>query len=240
MANTLHNIAQRYFATLDASMDNSQTTVALASSGASGAPSVPFYAYIDSEVVEATAVAVDTPSAGKDTFTIVRAQQGTSASAHDAGVLFKQFASIFEVVELQNEVDALRGLLSWTMGNQDGVQRTDGATDLLTEETGTPGMTVTIDAGAGIVSDQPVYLASQFTTSTFTAPSVDPRIDVIEIDNDSAINILTGAEAGSPSAPSTTAGSLKLAEIFHRVGETSIKNTDDSTNGFITDSRVFI
>ena len=240
MANTLHNIAQNYSATLSASMTNVQTTVVLASSGASGAPSVPFYAYIDSEVVECTALATDTPSTGLDTFTIVRAQKGTAAAAHDAAVLFKQYASIFEVVELQNEVKALRGLISWMLGNQDGVQQTDGATDLLTEETGTPGMTVTVDAGAGIVSDQPVYLAAQYTTPTFTAPVSNPRIDVIEIDGDSTINIVAGTEGASPSAPSTTSGSLKLAEIYHTVAETSIKNTDDSTNGYITDSRAFV
>ena len=240
MANTLHNIAQRYYATTNASMTDSQTTVVLAASGASGAPTVPFYAYIDAEVVECTAVAVDTPSAGLDTFTIVRAQKSTAATTHDAGVIFKQYASIFEVVELQNEVKALRGLITWMLGNQNGVQATDGATDLLTEETGTPGMTVTVDVGAGIVSGQPVYLATQYTTPAFTAPSANPRIDVIQIDPDSTISIVAGEEAGSPSAPSVTSGSLKLAEIYHTVAETSIKNTDDSTNGYITDSRTFV
>jgi hypothetical protein len=49
--------------------------------------------------------------------------------------------------------------------------------------------------------------------------------------------VLSGVEAATPVAPKTPTNYLLLAEIYHRVAETSIKNADDTTNGYITDKR---
>ena len=107
---------------------------------------------------------------------------------------------------------------------------------------GTPDMTVKVKDGAFIEAGQPGALTADTSSDAITAPTGNPRIDVVEIQTNAktgvtAINIVTGSEAGSPSAPSVTSGAMKLAEIYCRVGMTSIKDADDSTNGYITDSR---
>ena len=75
-------------------------------------------------------------------------------------------------------------------------------------------------------------------TSAISAPTGDPRIDIVQISRYDVVSIKTGSESGSPSAPAVDANCMKLAEIYCRVGMTSVKDTDDSTNGYITDSRV--
>ena len=75
------------------------------------------------------------------------------------------------------------------------------------------------------------------TSATLTAPSANPRIDIVLIDINNSLYVLSGVEAATPVAPKTPTNYLLLAEIYHRVAETSIKNADDTTNGYITDKR---
>jgi hypothetical protein len=67
-----------------------------------------------------------------------------------------------------------------------------------------------------------------------TAPVTNPRWDLVqaEIDN-RQLSIKTGTESATPSKPPADANAVALASIYHRVGETVIKNTDDGTNGYI-------
>lgn len=74
-----------------------------------------------------------------------------------------------------------------------------------------------------------LFISTQLS-NTFSPPTTNPRIDVIYIDSNGAVQILTGTEAVTPSAP-TYAGNVVLAEISLTVGMTTI------TASNITDAR---
>jgi hypothetical protein len=218
-----------------------QTTLDLRSSGASGAPAVPFYLNVDAEILRVSAVDVDTPSAGKDRLTVARAQAGTSASTHTAGATVEQNAYAIQVEELQDRVAwlelgmaAMRGGLA-----KSGVIPMLPNTGLKVVAQGTPDMTVEISTGAGLVAGQTVGVGAAVDTAAMTAPAANPRIDLVQIDQSGSVEVKTGTEAGSPVAPTVDADALALATIYHRVGSTSIKNSDDSSNSYIIDARSY-
>lgn len=73
-----------------------------------------------------------------------------------------------------------------------------------------------------------------------TAPSSNPRMDLICLiptavsGNVGAIFNVTGDEAASPVLPLTPDGMIPIAILYMRPGMTSIKNVDDSSNGYIS------
>ena len=72
------------------------------------------------------------------------------------------------------------------------------------------------------------------TTATITAPSVDPRIDRVVIDDTTGVvSVITGAEAASPVPPALTAGKLPVAQVALVVSQTAIVNAD------LTDERAW-
>ena len=75
--------------------------------------------------------------------------------------------------------------------------------------------------------------ATSATGATVTA-NVNPRIDLL-VYSTSATALATrqGTAAASPAAPSPLTGDIVLAQIYHRAGEASIKDNDDSANGYI-------
>lgn len=108
-----------------------------------------------------------------------------------------------------------------------------------------PNMTIAV-AAATIESffRQVYYNNAQSTyaggnTSTMTAPTSNPRIDLVYLNSGGTLSITTGSEAASPSAPTypDLATSVPICEIYHRVGETSIVNYEDKdsnpTEGYI-------
>lgn len=241
---SFHGISDNWFAQLNADITDSATSIVLKGAGASTAvPSTPFYGVISAECVRVTVVASDTPSAGLSTLTVTRGEEGTSAAAHSEDDYMMNITQAVHVQELQRRLASLERAMLDYVGDTDGVLGADDAT-LKVVAQGTPDMTVSVGAGSCISASQPAGLTTATNSDTVVAPVSNPRIDVVEIacaakTGLSAINIVTGTEAGSPSAPSVTSGALKLAEIYCRVGMTSIKDTDDSTNGYITDSRSF-
>lgn len=150
-----------------------------------------------------------------------------------AGVLSVYGASLARVVAAMRGADA----------SDSGVMSETGdatSTRLKVVAQGTPDMTVAISAGDAIVSGQLVGVLSDTNSATFTAPVGNPRIDIVQISNVGVVSVKAGTPAGSPAAPSVDANNLKLCEIYLRTAGTSIKNSDDSTNNYITDARVFI
>ena len=72
------------------------------------------------------------------------------------------------------------------------------------------------------------------TTGTLTAPTTDPRIDRVVIDNTTGVvSVITGVEAASPVPPALTAGKLPVCQVALAVSQTQILNAD------ITDERAF-
>lgn len=234
-----HDVTDLWWANLNADMNNSQTTVDL-DDGADGAPDTPFKFGIDSEIVRCTSIAEDTPSAGIDRFTISRDEDGTAAAAHTAGTaIVRGYVLASHITELHAKNNALEEIVIQMLGGDTTttkviVPRIDSGTKLHVVAQSSPGMTVKYKAGSGFVLGNAVYQGSDSNSGTFTAPTGNPRIDIIQMHEDGTISTKTGAEAGSPSAPTPDSNNAVRAEIYHRVGETSIKNTDDATNGYIT------
>jgi hypothetical protein len=94
-------------------------------------------------------------------------------------------------------------------------------------------MTVTVDAGALLVSGQLVEVAAQ-TTGTLTAPAANPRIDLVYIDpaDDGAVGVAAGSEAADPDPPALPSGMLPVCEVLMATDTTAISNQ------LITDRRV--
>lgn len=110
-------------------------------------------------------------------------------------------------------------------------------TELKVVAQGTPDMTVSVNAGDAIVAGVFCGVKAATNSATVTAPTTNPRIDIVQLATDGTISIKAGTENASPSAPTVDSGNMKLAELYLRVGATSIKNSDDATNGYITDAR---
>ena len=111
------------------------------------------------------------------------------------------------------------------------------------EETSTPGMTMDVYGARftknGVYTEFSLDGSLDVTTTasgTFTAPSANPKIDLLYYDmGTDALGITAGAENASPVQPTmpSPVDKIPIALIYHRVGSTSIKNTDDSTNSYI-------
>lgn len=151
--------------------------------------------------------------------------------------------------------------ITGTVGNDDSIQllrvviKTNNITDVLTSgdlllddiftngeelrirEAATPDMTVRVNAGGWLVNGYAQLQATDTTITGFIAPSSNPRYDLIVANRNGDILAYQGTEAAQPTEPKVPFNAIRLARIYQRVGSTSIKNTDDSTNSFIEDLR---
>lgn len=110
--------------------------------------------------------------------------------------------------------------------------------NLLVQQTTPVSMAVYVYPGIATKSGRIYWRRAAGNSSTLTAPVTNPRWDLVEIDVQArALNIVEGTEAASPSKPAASTYGVPIAYIYHRVGETSIKTTDDSTNGYIVMDR---
>ncbi len=115
-----------------------------------------------------------------------------------------------------------------------------GASFLLPHQQASPGLTLYIEAANYWIGGARIVFAGGNTPS-FTAPSTNPRIDLVVIDNAGTVTIVQGTENASPAVPAYPKDKIVICEVYNRVGETSIKDADDSTNGYIqNDVRPFI
>lgn len=236
-----HNVADNWIGELVTTIDDSENSIVFTGAGASGEPTAPFKFTIDAEVFRCTVVAVDTPTAGRDTLTCpVRGGfDGTSASAHTALAVIEQPALASQIQELNNKMEAIEWLMAKMLGDNEGVQRTDSGTNLKVVAQSSPDMSLKYKAGAGIVSLQPVALVVDTDSANFFAPVGNPRIDTVQIDQEGTVSVKTGSEAGSPSAPAVDSANLLLAWVHYVVGQVHIDNADGG-DGWIEDKRVFI
>lgn len=95
-----------------------------------------------------------------------------------------------------------------------------------------------VNPGVALVEGQVVKFAGGDTPS-FTAPTTNPRIDLVSVDSAGTIKTYQGSENVSPVASSYPAGETVLAEIYCRPGMTSIGDNDKADGqGYIyRDSR---
>ncbi len=109
-----------------------------------------------------------------------------------------------------------------------------GSAWLRTEAQGSPDLTVKVSQGAALISGVLTSSAAVASLTGFAAPSANPRIDIVQISTAGTVSRKAGSENVSPSAPSPDANNIEIAQVYNRVGQTSVKNTDDSSNGYIT------
>jgi len=181
----------------------------------------------DTEIVLCT-------SRSTDTFTVTRAQESTSAVQHLAGITVELNWTAKYYNDLTDYLARIERILCNLVGGGDGRGRTATLTSFEITAQGTPDMTVDMAAGWGYISGEIVEEEAAVTSDTLVAPSANPRIDLVEYLLGTGLNIKTGVEDASPAAPSLSSDAVKLATIYHYVGETSIKDTDDASNGYIT------
>lgn len=239
----LHNILDNISATLGEDIDDSTTEFDLSSGQGATMPAVPFWAMVGGDGGEQMCVT----NVSSDTVTAERGANGTSAVAHFAGDSFEIGNVAAQHQEVQDILESVfRFLCELAGGNADAVLYNAGDTYFEVIAQDTPDMTVKVQAGKGFANGRPVEITSDYTTAAITAPSANPRIDIVQVsqytddDYTSEVTIKTGEEAGSPSAPSPDSGAMKVAEIYCRVGMVSIKDEDDASNGYITDSRTHV
>lgn len=123
--------------------------------------------------------------------------------------------------------------LSYAWGGGDGIIR-NALDEGAVIATGPVSLSVTVGAFYGFISLRRAYLLEAADTDAIEAPTPEPRIDLVQYTLGVGINIKTGVENAVPVAPTVDSDSIDMAQIYCRVGMTSIKDTDDSTNGYIT------
>ncbi|MFH1742139.1 MAG: hypothetical protein ABIH23_24310 [bacterium] len=107
----------------------------------------------------------------------------------------------------------------------------------------TPNMTVRILPGLAVIHP---YVAGRTTTTTLPqegmieAPKVAPRIDVVYLQQDGEVGLVTGVEGLPTVAPSIPDNAMALAQIHFRLGCTSILETDDTVNAYLSDVRPLV
>lgn len=107
----------------------------------------------------------------------------------------------------------------------------NGLNHFAPSEVSTPDMTVEISAGRLLLNNNITFISNQ-SSPIITAPTVDPRIDRIGINIDTGlIEVITGVENASPTAPSYNSNHFTICQILLSVGHSSIVNAD------ITDER---
>jgi len=142
---------------------------------------------------------------------------------------------------MEAALELVHFFLSMAWGGGDGVIRNATDDDLEVVATDPPSLSVEVKPGYGFVSGFPYKLEAATETVDVTPPTGNPRIDLVQARLETwDVSIKTGAEAASPVAPDPDADCMGLAELYLRVGMTSIKNFDDATNGYIIDARTFV
>ncbi len=142
---------------------------------------------------------------------------------------------------IEAALEVALNLLSLAWGGGDGVIRNAGDGDLAVSATVPASLSVGISPGYAFIARFPFKLAEATVTTPISAPVSLPRIDLVQACLETwEVSIKTGTEAATPAPPTADADCLALAQLYLRSGMTSIKNVDDSTNGYIIDERSYV
>jgi len=118
-----------------------------------------------------------------------------------------------------------------------------GASMLLAHQQASPGLTLYVEPGVFYIGATRVIFAGGNSPS-FSAPAAsNKRIDILTINSAGTLAITQGTPTtGSPSAPAyPTDGTIVIAEVYNRAGQSSIKDANETTNGYIyNDVRPFL
>ena len=107
-----------------------------------------------------------------------------------------------------------------------------GGSFLFAHQQGIPNLTLKVEAGIFYVGTTRVIFAGGDSPS-FSAPSANPRIDLLVIDSAGTLSRVVGTEAGSPSVPAYPSDKIVICEVYNRVSQTAIYDTDQGSHGYI-------
>ena len=142
---------------------------------------------------------------------------------------------------LETALELLHFLSAHAWGGGDGVVRGAAADDLSVKAANPASLAVEVQPGYGFITKFAYKLDQATTTVDVVAPTTDPRKDLVQARLGTwDVSIKTGTENASPVAPTADVDAIPLAELYLRTGMTVIKDTDDSTNGYIIDVRIFL
>jgi len=107
-----------------------------------------------------------------------------------------------------------------------------GASQLLAHEQSTPNLTLKVEKGVFFIGDTRVEFAGG-DSPQFTAPTSNPRIDLLVIDSSGTLSIVAGTEAANPTPPSYPSDKIVICEVYNRVGQAQIRDKDTAGQGYI-------
>ncbi|HVB33705.1 MAG TPA: hypothetical protein VNJ52_04945 [Patescibacteria group bacterium] len=105
-----------------------------------------------------------------------------------------------------------------------------GSSMLLAHEQTTPGMTLYVEPGVYYIGTTRVLFTGGNSPS-FTAPTSNPRIDLLTADSSGTLAIVQGTENASPVAPSYPTNKMVICEVYNVVGETALYDNDNQIAG---------
>ena len=109
---------------------------------------------------------------------------------------------------------------------------------LYVHEQATPDLTLLVGPGVAVIGGTVVKYAGGNSPS-FTAPSANPRIDLLTLDASGTVARTAGTEGASPVAPDYPSDKLVICEVYNRVGQTAVRNVSVSGQGYVyRDARV--
>ena len=115
-----------------------------------------------------------------------------------------------------------------------------GGSQLLPHQQASPNMTLYVESGVYWIAGTRIAFAGG-NSPTLSAPGSNNIIDLLVIDNTGTLSIVVGTSGVSPSVPTYPKDKLVIAEIYIRAASTSLKDTDDGTNGYVyNDVRPFL
>lgn len=142
---------------------------------------------------------------------------------------------------IEGAIEMLSFLMAQQWGGQSGVLRRSPADDLAVKATSPVSLIVQVLPGYAFINNYPYKLASTVFSATIAAPVGNPRRDLVQARLATwDVSIKTGTPAASPALPTADTDCLALAELYCKPGMTSIKDTNDGTNGYIIDLRRFL
>ncbi len=116
-----------------------------------------------------------------------------------------------------------------------------GGSFLFSHQQTSPDLTLKVEPGVCYVGATRVIYAGGNSPS-FTAPSANPRIDLLTIDSSGTLARVAGTESASPTAPAYPSDKLVICEVYNRVSQTQVFDTDQGAGkGYIyNDVRPFL
>lgn len=142
---------------------------------------------------------------------------------------------------IEGALEAIFLLLNHAWGGGDGVLHGLGSAELAVTAATPPSLRVGAGTGYGFIDGNLFRLKTNTQTPDVVPPLVHGRIDLVQANLATwSISVKTGSEALSPVAPAVDTGSIALARLVLRPGMTTIKDTDDTVNGYIVDVRSFL